>query len=211
MLAKSLRLIWRQMNVQFRLRALSGYSMLLLIIQPAIFSGIGFILARVAGKEAPDLIYTIIGGGFMGLWSSILFTSFYDITNDRVEGTLELIVGSPTSLTKILAIRTLTNVLTGMISLSCSFLIALAFFGYKFNAESLPAVGVSVLVIMLTFWCLGLLLANFHAWSRVSGTAVNYLELPIAVVCGFMFPVSILPAWLSPFSRFCPCAGPSLP
>jgi ABC-2 type transport system permease protein len=188
------------MSVQFRLRALSWWSLGLLLIQPAVFSTVGFILARIAGRSAPDLVYTIIGGGVMGLWSSLLFTSFYDITRDRREGTLELIVGSPTSLNTILAIRTLANVLTGFLSLLASFLVAEAWFHYHVPLSNAPWILGSAAVLLFSFWTMGLFLANFHAWSRLSGTAVNYLELPIAVICGFMFPVSVLPSWLQALS-----------
>jgi len=192
------------MNVQFRMRVLSAYTLILLLIQPVIFSGVGFLLARMAGRAAPDLIYTIVGGGFMGLWSGMLFTSLYDITRDRVDGTLELIIGSPTPLNTILAARVLTNVLTGAISLIGSFAIAAIGFRYSLAADALPALVVSLAVVLFAFWCLGLFLANFHAWSRVTGTMANYLEMPIAVVSGFMFPVSVLPVWLIPISTILP-------
>ncbi|MDD5369102.1 MAG: ABC transporter permease [Anaerolineaceae bacterium] len=195
-----LRLVFFQMSVQFRLRALSWWSLLLLLIQPAVFSTVGFVLARIAGRSAPDLVYTIIGGGVMGLWSSLLFTSFFDITRDRREGTLELIVGSPTSLSAILAIRTMANVLTGFLSLMASFLVAEVWFHYSIPFANVPWILGSIVVLLFSFWTVGLFLANFHAWSRLSGTAVNYIELPIAVICGFMFPVGVLPAWLQVLS-----------
>jgi ABC-2 type transport system permease protein len=194
------RLIVRQIEVQFRLQALSWYTFVLLVVQPAIFSGVGFVLARMAGRPAPDLVYTIIGGGVMGLWSSLLFTSFYDISRDRREGTLELIVGSPASLGTVLSIRTLSNVLTGFLSLLASFFVAELWFRYDLPFQRLPGILVSILLLLLSFWCLGMFLANFHAWSRVSGNSVNYIELPVAVLCGFMYPVSVLPGWLQAFS-----------
>lgn len=57
------------------MRVLSGYTLLLLVVQPVVFSGIGFMLAKSAGRDVPDLIYTIMGGGFMGLWSGVLSVS----------------------------------------------------------------------------------------------------------------------------------------
>src|SRR5574342_317147 len=113
--------VWKQVKIQIRTRALSVFSFGLLVFQPAVFSIVGYLLARMAGKPMPDLVHVIIGGGIMGMWSSLLFTSFFDISNDRREGTLELIVGSPTSITTVLAVRTLTNVLTGTISMALAF------------------------------------------------------------------------------------------
>ncbi len=196
--------VWRQMNIQVRLRALSLFSFGLLVFQPAAFSAVGYLLARLAGKPAPDLVYVIIGGGIMGLWSSMVFTSFYDISNDRREGMLELIVGSPTSLTTVLAVRMLTNVLTGATSMLLSFLVAIFFFGLSIPSYNLPFIIVSIVILMFGFWCIGFFLAHFRVWSRVTGMFINYLELPVAILAAFMFPISYLPRWIMWLSNSIP-------
>lgn len=196
----ALSFVWQQMNVQFRMRALSFFSFGLLVFQPAVFSIVGFLLARMAGKSAPDLVHVIIGGGIMGLWSSLIFTSFYDISNDRREGTLELIVGSPTSLTAVLVVKTLTNVLTGSISMILSFLAALLFFHFDIPRGNILFILISLFILLFGFWCMGIFLAHFRVWSRVTGFLINYLELPIAILAAFMFPINYLPRsilWLS--------------
>ncbi len=203
-MSSRLRLIWRQMNVQLQTRALSWEMVVLLLVQPVAFSGIGLALASQAGSAPNELIYIIVGGGIMGLWSGMLFTSFYDITRDRTEGTLEIIVGSPTSLNMILAVRVLTNILTGTLSLVGSFLVAAVWLRLPFSDVSIVALIISFLIMLLAFWCIGVLLANFRAWSRASGSFINYLEMPIAVIGCFMFPVNVLPGWLLPLSSLLP-------
>lgn len=188
--------IWKQMNIQFRLRALSIFSLGLLVVQPAVFSAVGYLLARMAGRATPDLVHVIIGGGIMGLWSSLVFTSFFDISNDRREGVLELIVGSPTSLSTVLAIRTLTNVLTGTLSMLLSFLVVLLFFRFSIPLQNIPYILLSLLVLMFGFWCIGLFLAHFRVVTRVTGMFINYLELPVAILAAFMFPIEYLPRWI---------------
>src|SRR5512143_577367 len=164
-----LPLLWKQTNIQIRMRALSVFSFALLVFQPAVFSAVGYLLARMAGKPTPDLIYVIIGGGIMGMWSSLVFTSFYDLSNDRREGTLELIVGSPTSLTTILAVRTFANVLTGLTSMLLSFCVAIVFFRLSIPLRNLPYIAVSLFILFFGFWCIGVFLAHFRVVSRVSG------------------------------------------
>ena len=194
------KFVWKQMNIQFRMRSLSSSTFLLQVIQPAIFGGIGYLLAGSAGKSTPDITYTIIGGGIMGLWSSLVFTSFFDIRNDRRDGTLELIVGSPTSLFEILAIRTLTNVLTGTISLILSFGVAVMIFKLSLPVANMILIFISLFILLLAFWSIGIFLAHLQAISRLSGLFVNYLEFPVAILAGFMFPAEFLPRqvwWLS--------------
>ena len=118
------RLTQQQMNVQLKMRTFNLLSLMLWLFQPAVFSGVGMLLSRASGNTQPDLIYTVIGGGIMGMWSGLVFTSTYDIRGDRRDGTLELIVASPTSLGTVESIRTMTNVLAGLISMLVAIIVA---------------------------------------------------------------------------------------
>lgn len=140
----------------------------------------------------------------MGMWSSLVFTSFFDISNDRREGTLELIVGSPTSLTTVLAVRTFANLLTGMISMLLSFFAAVIFFKLSVPLRNVPYIITSLLILLFGFWCIGLFLAHFRAVSRVTGMFINYLELPVAILAAFMFPIRYLPHWIMWLSNSIP-------
>jgi ABC-2 type transport system permease protein len=197
-------LIKEQMAVQFRVRTLNLLSLGLFVIQPAVFSAVGMLLAHAAGNAMPDLVYTVIGGGIMGMWSGLVFTSTYDIVGDRRYGTLEMIVGSPTSLRTVEAIRTLTNVLSGSFSLALAIAAALAIFGYPLHGVNFWGAGISLLLLLFALWCMGVFLANFLAWSRLSGAFVDYLEMPVAFLCGFMYPIRVLPGWLQVLSGALP-------
>lgn len=196
--------VWKQVNIQIRMRALSVFSFGLLVFQPAVFSAVGYLLARMAGKPVPDLVHVIIGGGIMGMWSSMVFTSFFDISNDRREGTLELIVGSPTSITTVLAVRTFANILTGFTSMLLSFFVAIVFFNLRIPFNKVPYILISLLVLCFRFWCIGVFLAHIRVTSRLSGMFINYLELPVAILAAFMFPFEYLPHWVTWLSNSIP-------
>jgi ABC-2 type transport system permease protein len=196
--------VWKQMKVQFRMRTLSMFSFGLVVTQPVIFSAVGYFLARMAGRTQIDLIHTIIGSGVMGLWSTLLFTSFYDLRADRREGTLELLVGSPTLIFSILSIRTFANVLLGSLSFLLSLAVAFLLFGFSPPLSNLPYILISLAVLFFCFWCLGLFLAHWPVVSRLSGLFVNYLELPVGMLTGFMFPISLLPGWAQWLSGLTP-------
>ncbi len=198
------RLVKEQAAVQFRAFTLDFWSLGLFVIQPAVFTAVGMLLSHAAGNAMPDLVYSVIGGGIMGMWSGIVFTSSFDITGDRRTGVLEMIVGSPTPLTTIEAIRSLTNVLTGLFSLGLAFIAALAIFGYSLKGVNFWGTGISLLLLLFSMWCIGVFLANFLAWSRISGTFVDYLEMPVAFLCGFMYPIRVLPGWLQIISGVLP-------
>jgi ABC-2 type transport system permease protein len=204
MIGRLLRLIWRQMNVQLRITTFNLYNFLLFFLQPAIFSGVGMILSRVAGHEKPDLVYTVIGGGMLGMWSGLVFTSTFDIGRDRYDGTLELIVASPTSIGAVEAIRTFTNVVAGLASMLVAFAVAVFGFGYPLGEINVPGAIISLLMIVTGMWALGIFLANFLVWSRLNIGLVEFFEIPVALVCGFMYPIRILPDWMQSISAVIP-------
>lgn len=198
------RLTWQQMKVQFQVRLFNLLSVGLYIIQPVGFSAIAMILSRAAGNGNPDLVYTVIGGGMLGMWSGLVFSSLYDIRADRREGTLEMIVASPTSLGTVVAIRTLTNVLVSTVSMLAAFLAAIWIFDYPLAVVNIPAAILSLIMILIGMCSIGVFLANFTVWSRLSGSYVEFLEIPIAILCGFMFPIRILPEWMRVISTAIP-------
>lgn len=198
------RLFFRQMSVQFRVRTFNLYSAMLFFLQPAIFSGIGMVLSRVAGNAKPDLVYTVIGGGLLGMWSGLVFTSTFDVRRDRRDGTLELIVGSPTSLGVVEAIRTFANVIAGLSSMTAALIVAIFIFDYSLNQVNILGASVSLILLLFGMWSIGVFLANFMVWSRLSSSMVEFLEIPIPIVCGFMYPISILPNWMQATSAIFP-------
>lgn len=197
-------LVREQIAVQLRVRTLNFFSLALYVIQPAVFTAVGMLLSRAAGNQTPDLVYSVIGGGIMGMWSGLVFTSTFDITGDRRNGMLELIVGSPTSLARVEALRTFTNVLSGLFSIAVAFTAAILIFGYTLSGVNLLGVVISFILLLFAMWCIGVFLANFLAWSRLSGTFVDYLEMPIAFLCGFMYPIRALPGWVQVISGIVP-------
>ncbi len=199
-----LRLFLRQMSVQFRVRTFNLYSSMLFFLQPAIFSGVGMVLSRVAENEKPDLVYTVIGGGLLGMWSGLVFSSTFDISRDRRDGTLELIVGSPTSLSVVEAIRTFTNVIAGLSSMAMALIAAMLIFDYSFSRVNFPGAAISLVLLLFGMWSIGVFLANFLIWSRLASSIVEFLEIPIPLICGFMFPISILPNWMQAVSMIFP-------
>ncbi len=192
------------MNVQFQTRTLNLLAFGLIVTQPVIFSAVGYFLSRAAGRTEIDFIHVIIGSGVMGLWSTSLFTSFYDLRSDRREGTLELIVGSPTTIFSVLSIRVFSNVLLGSLSFVLSLIVAFLIFDFSPPLSNLPHILLSLGILLFAFWCLGLLFAHLAAISRLHGTYLNYFELPIGLITGFMFPISLLPGWAQQLSALIP-------
>jgi len=100
--------------------------------------------------------------------------------------------------------RSLLNILAGSTSMLAAVLAAVLIFDYDFSGINMPGVVVSFLLLFFGLWCMGIFLANILAWSRLSGTFVDLLEIPVALLCGFMYPISVLPAWMQDISTIFP-------
>ena len=73
-----------------------------------------------SGDRAGTLLYAALGAGMMGVWSTTLFGSGGMIQWQRWQGTLELGVGAPPSMTLVYLPFSLANSFTGMYALAAT-------------------------------------------------------------------------------------------
>jgi ABC-2 type transport system permease protein len=84
--------------------------------------------------------------------------------------------------------------------------IALAYFGFHALLPQLDAVrfAISFAVLTFSFLAIALSLSPLFAMWRWAFTMINGFELGTYVLCGFMFPITILPGWLQAISALLP-------
>jgi ABC-2 type transport system permease protein len=102
------------------------------------------------------------------------------------------------------AIRSFTNVLSGFFSMALSFLAAVLLFNFPVSQANVPGAFVSLILLLFSTWSISMFLSVFFAWSRISGHFVEYLEMPVAIICGFMYPIRVLPGWMQSISTGIP-------
>ena len=195
------RAAYRAFEMQMKLRVVDPRSYFQVVAQPLIFGSIALVLYATTGQVG-RIPLAVVGGGLVGLWSVTLFNSGFDITSERWTGTLEEIFACPTPLAVIVLGKVASSMVLGTISFLLNLGLAYAFFGRAFaRIEPLP-LAVSFVLTILSCYSMGMLFAPFFAWSRVTGSLVNTFETPVYLLCGFMFPVTFLPAWAQPLSWF---------
>lgn len=160
----------------------------------------------IYGGQSPERIfqYAVLGSGFMGLWSSIVFSSASDLTRERYYGTLESIFTSPTSFAIILMGKIFGNTIWGIISMVMAFLYLKLLFGIQLPSLSIARFIVTLLIVIFAICVFAFLLALLFTLTRYSNTIMNVIEYPIFLLCGFVFPISVLPGWLSWISYILP-------
>lgn len=160
----------------------------------------------IYSSRSPEDIfhYVILGSGFMALWSSIVFSSASDINRERYYGTLEIIFVSPVPFFIVLIGKIIGNTIWGFLSMVISFIYLVFLFGVHITIPNPMVFFLCTLFVLLALTVFSFFLSLAFTLSRQAEALMNFIEYPIYLICGFMFPVSILPIWVQPISYLLP-------
>jgi len=183
------------MTLSMRLRFVSSFAVLAWTFFPLVFAALGLFVLNRPGVTETQLAYGVLGGGLIGYWGVTYLDAGNGIQNERWYGTLEQIFALPTPLWAIVLGKACGGLLWGMLSFLPT--LALAFVGFHAflpHVDALPF-AVSFAVLTLTFFSVAFVLTPLFALWRWAFSMLNGFELGTYVLCGFMFPVTLLPAW----------------
>ncbi|HZQ09226.1 MAG TPA: ABC transporter permease [Anaerolineae bacterium] len=168
------------------------------LLMPLIYAVIAFGILR--DKGANYGIYIAIGSGMAGLWSTLLFGSGNAITSERWTGTLEMLAATPTPLWIIVFGKTLGVIAQSLLSMVASYILGSLLFGYPLTIAQPFAFGAALIVGILAFLAFGLILAPAFLLNPQIQQFQNAMEYPVYILCGFLFPIALLPFWTTPLS-----------
>jgi ABC-2 type transport system permease protein len=195
----SLRVVWGGFRFHVKTLTLSNFFLLTTFLLPAIFASIAFFLVEAGGRPG-TLLYTALGAGMMGVWSSTLFGSGGAIQWQRYQGTLELLVATPSPFLLVLLPITLASATVGAYSLGMTLVFGRVVFGVPLDLAHPVALVVAIPAMVIGLGFLGLLLATTFVLYRYANALSNLLEYPVWLVTGLLVPVSLLPVWVEPIS-----------
>jgi ABC-2 type transport system permease protein len=156
-------------------------------------AGLGSSLRSSMGFNYQEFIFP----GIIG--QTLLFTSMFmgiSVIWDRQFGFLKEILVAPISrisifIGKMLGVST-DSMIQGMIVLMLGFLV-----GVKITlAIAIEVIPIMLLVTLGTV-CIGLTLASFMTSLESYGTIMTFVNLPLFLLSGALFPVNNLPSWLN--------------
>lgn len=157
-----------------------------------------------AGANPPKLLLAAVGAGMMGVWSSVLFGSGTAVQNQRFQGTLEILMITPTrSVLKILPI-TLATGLVGLYSVIATLVWGVLLLGVSPSFASPVWFALAAPVCVLALGAFGLLLASTFVLLRNANAIVNPLGYPVWLLSGMLVPITALPAWTGPIAAVLP-------
>ncbi|MBQ7612400.1 MAG: ABC transporter permease [Spirochaetaceae bacterium] len=163
-----------------------------LIANPILSTVLLYQMYRNAGEEN-FFAFVVLGAGLMGLWSCICFSSAGDINRERYSGTLALIFVAPVSFPIIILGKIIGNTVMSLLTLVISLVTAVVIFRIPVKLESPMYFFLSLMVTILAFVVISSVIAYMLTLSRKTELYMNLIEIPLSLLCGFVFPVTILP------------------
>ena len=197
---------WRAILVvaemTLRQTVMDAFILFTVLVQPLLIALLALWMLGGRGPEAA--MFVVVGSGMTGLWSSLLFVSGNSINVERWSGTLETLVGVPTSLAVIVFGKNLANVTQSLISMVVSYLLAALLFGYSLQVDQPVQFAISLLLTIVAFISFGLIIAPLFVMNPSVQHWQNAMEFPVYILSGFLFPVALLPGWSTPLSYLLP-------
>ena len=194
----ALRVIGMSFEIELRQNLTDGFVLFGIVIQPLI---VAFMALWMLKDKGPDYaIFIVVGSAMTGLWTALLFNSGNSITGERWAGTLEPLVGAPSSLRVVVFGKVLANITQSLLSMiGCYTLISLVM-GYPLTLSRPIFFLISILLTVLSFVGFGVIIASLFILIPDFQRLQNTLEFPIYILCGFLFPIALLPGWTTPIS-----------
>ncbi|HYM97740.1 MAG TPA: ABC transporter permease [Candidatus Sulfotelmatobacter sp.] len=183
------------LRVSMRLRVVSPFAYLNWLVFPLIFACVGLYVLKQPGAAGSHMAYGVLGGGLIGYWSVAYLDGGNSIQDERWNGTLEQIFAVPAPLWVIVLGKAVGSILFGLVAFLPT--AALAYFGFHAALPGMDATRFTISLAMLsfTFLAIAITLTPLFALVRWAFNLINGFEMGVYVLCGFMFPVSVLVPW----------------
>lgn len=170
-----------------------------LLANPILNTVLLYEMYRGAGEEN-FFAYVALGAGLMAVWSAICFSSAGDINRERYSGTLALLFAAPVGFPAIVLGKILGNTFLSLASIGISVATAALLFGVPVAVASPGYFLLALICALAAFAAFSLVIACLLTLSRRTELYMNCIEIPLILLCGFVYPVSALPTWLRPVS-----------
>lgn len=195
----SLAVLLSTMRVQMKRSFARPMFRFCLIANPILNTILLYEMFRGSGEEN-FMAYVVLGAGLMGLWGCICFSSAGDINRERYSGTLALIFATPVSFPVIILGKIIGNTVMSLLTLGISLVTAVVLYRVPLTLESPLYFLLALLAAVLAFVVISSVVACLLTLSRKTELYMNCIEVPVVLLCGFVFPVSVLPEAVRVFS-----------
>jgi ABC-2 type transport system permease protein len=145
---------------------------------------------------APGFVaLTVVTGSLIGVATSI--------SKEKEQGTMDGLLVAPVSNISIIAGKVLAQTVRGMIQGFITLVLAILVFGVRIYGSPI----VMVIVMFLgtaSFVGIGIVLSAIAPDQETANVMASLLQFPMMFLCGIMFPIEQLPAWMQVIGKALP-------
>ncbi|MCA1028645.1 ABC transporter permease [Cytobacillus kochii] len=174
----------------------------IIFCQPLIFLTILYFMLKV--NPAINIDKYIFAVGIISAWSFILYASGTALISEKWGGTFELILGSNTSLFRIVLTKSVCNSLIGLLNICLTILYAQIIYGFEIHTSNLILSISSLIVLIYSLISLGMVLAVLCSLFNNVFEYQNLMVFPFLILSGLFIPVNDLPLIFQPISYVIP-------
>ena len=172
------------------------------LLQPFFIAVTAMYMLR--NQAAFEPVYVVVGAGLSGLFGVTLFTGTNAVTRERFQGNLELLEASPAPVMLVMGGKMAGNLALALTSMVVTYVVGAGMFQYPITVDQPIIFVASMFMALFSLWTMGMLFAPLSIlWPPVE-QFLGGLEYPVFIMCGFLFPVALLPGWFLPFSYALP-------
>lgn len=183
----------------FKMLSQSAFDGFLAVLWPLFFATTTYFMFR-AGRSSESLASVALGSAVMGVWTASSVSATSTLQRERRQGTLELLIAAPASLTAVLLATAVATATIGLYCIVATLLWARFAFGIAVPVAHPLTFGLGIALTVITIGALGFLMAVLFVRSRRAWAIGAMTEFPIWLLCGFLVPLSLLPHWLHPLA-----------
>lgn len=172
-----------------------------------------FLLSKIIpGNANPQLApyggdyfsFVLIGIALMDYFTISTNTFANEIRQSQITGTLESLLVTPTSIITILLSSYVYKLFSTSSRVFLYMLIGWLIFGMSFNSVNIIALTLAFTLTLMPFFGLGLISASFIIVFKQGNPIGGLMTMLSGLLGGVMYPVTVLPDWLKPFSLILP-------
>lgn len=177
----------------------SPFDLIGMLVWPIVFSSVA---ALVIGREGDPraLLAAALGAAVMMMWAQVVVGSGYALDQQRIQGTLELLVAAPLPFGVLFAPVMIANAAFGLYGLVVTTFWGRLVFGVPLEIERPIAFVCAAAAAVISIGMLGLVTAATLVVYRAAFFLGVSLQYPVFIACGLIVPFAVLPGWLGPVS-----------
>ncbi|MBB6216113.1 ABC-2 type transport system permease protein [Anaerosolibacter carboniphilus] len=154
--------------------------------------------------KSQDITPWILGNAFLLCTKNAVFAVGGMLRSDRDQGTLQLIIASPSNKLYVFLARAFFNVLDASFTVIIGLIIGVIFFGLNFTGTNILAFALSILVAMIGGMGIGLVLGSIALVMREIHLFLNVSNMILYILTGASFSRERLPEGMYLLSNLIP-------